>query len=105
MAQNGLKWPRQVSRDPVERLKFTYLQAASSTAATTFTTAMSFFANLASVLRPLREFGFFMGVCAARSLLSTPRFTYFEPFDGHLRAFQGHVQALSEPFSALQSPF
>ena len=39
------------------------VQAASSTAATTFTTAMSFFANLASVLRPLREFGFFMGVC------------------------------------------
>ena len=28
------------TRDPAERLKFTYLQAASSTAATTFTTAM-----------------------------------------------------------------
>eukprot|EP00931_Biecheleriopsis_adriatica_P048929 TRINITY_DN28282_c0_g1_i1.p1 TRINITY_DN28282_c0_g1~~TRINITY_DN28282_c0_g1_i1.p1 ORF type:complete len:1528 (+),score=231.61 TRINITY_DN28282_c0_g1_i1:25-4608(+) len=47
----------------VQRLKYTYMQAATSTAATTFTTAMSFFANLASVLRPLREFGFFMGVC------------------------------------------
>ena len=43
------------------------LKAASSTAATTFTTAMSFFANLASVLRPLREFGFFMGVCVQTS--------------------------------------
>jgi len=53
----------QHSRDPVKRLKFTYTQAASSTAATTFTTAMSFLANLASVLRPLREFGFFMGAC------------------------------------------
>merc|ERR1740117_178344 len=50
----------QHSRDPVKRLKFTYKQAASSTAATTFTTAMSFLANLASSLRPLREFGFFM---------------------------------------------
>ncbi|CAE7373270.1 DISP3 [Symbiodinium natans] len=57
------------TRDPAERLKFTYLQAASSTAATTFTTAMSFFANLASVLRPLREFGFFMGVCVTLAWL------------------------------------
>merc|ERR1712203_644870 len=52
-----------ISRDRVKRLKFTYSQAASSTAATTFTTAMSFLANLASTLRPLREFGFFMGGC------------------------------------------
>mmetsp|Transcript_18194 Transcript_18194/g.31952 ORF Transcript_18194/g.31952 Transcript_18194/m.31952 type:complete len:1478 (+) Transcript_18194:76-4509(+) len=50
------------TQDPIGRLKFTYEQAASATAATTFTTAMSFFANIASVLRPLREFGFFMGV-------------------------------------------
>lgn len=57
------------SREPVDRLKFTYMQAASSTAATTFTTAMSFFANLASVLRPLREFGFFMGVCVTLAWL------------------------------------
>ncbi|CAK8996153.1 unnamed protein product [Durusdinium trenchii] len=57
------------SREPVDRLKFTYLQAASSTAATTFTTAMSFFANLASVLRPLREFGFFMGICVTLAWL------------------------------------
>jgi len=57
------------SKEPVDRLKFTYLQAASSTAATTFTTAMSFFANLASVLRPLREFGFFMGVCVTLAWL------------------------------------
>lgn len=31
--------------------------------ATSVTTALSFFANLASVLKPLREFGFFMGLC------------------------------------------
>jgi len=59
----------QHSRDPVKRLKFTYLQASTSTAATTFTTAMSFLANLASVLRPLREFGFFMGACVVSAWL------------------------------------
>jgi len=59
----------QQSRDPVKRLRFTYMQAATSTAATTFTTAMSFLANLASVLRPLREFGFFMGACVVMAWL------------------------------------
>mmetsp|Transcript_11073 Transcript_11073/g.24399 ORF Transcript_11073/g.24399 Transcript_11073/m.24399 type:complete len:133 (+) Transcript_11073:319-717(+) len=38
-----------------------YEHAAMSCAATTFSTAASFFANLASVLPALREFGFFMG--------------------------------------------
>lgn len=59
----------EYSRDRVERIKYTYMQAATSTAATTFTTTMSFLANLASVLRPLREFGFFMGVCTTSAWL------------------------------------
>jgi len=58
-------WKQSIgeTRDLAGRLRYTYKQAATSTAATTFTTAMSFFANLASVLRPMREFGFFMGSC------------------------------------------
>lgn len=46
-----------------ERIMWSYAQAGRSSFATSFTTAISFFANLASVLKPLREFGFFMGVC------------------------------------------
>jgi len=47
------------------RLRLTHMltHAGSACCATTFTTSMSFFANLASVLQPLREFGFFMGMC------------------------------------------
>eukprot|EP00929_Paragymnodinium_shiwhaense_P026491 TRINITY_DN15763_c0_g1_i8.p1 TRINITY_DN15763_c0_g1~~TRINITY_DN15763_c0_g1_i8.p1 ORF type:complete len:1151 (+),score=176.55 TRINITY_DN15763_c0_g1_i8:1807-5259(+) len=59
----------QHTRDPVQRLRFTYKQASASTAATTFTTCMSFMANLLSSLRPLREFGFFMGVCVVNAWL------------------------------------
>lgn len=64
-------WKQSLSytRDEVKRLKFTYCQAGKSTAATTFTTAMSFIANLASVLRGLREFGFFMGVCVTAAYI------------------------------------
>jgi len=46
-----------------ERLVWTYVHAGKASLATTSTTAVSFFANLASVLKPLREFGFFMGLC------------------------------------------
>ncbi|CAE7524976.1 Disp1 [Symbiodinium natans] len=49
--------------DTVARVKFLYCNAGLACLATTFTTAASFFANLASVLRALREFGFFMGLC------------------------------------------
>mmetsp|Transcript_72469 Transcript_72469/g.172757 ORF Transcript_72469/g.172757 Transcript_72469/m.172757 type:complete len:1597 (+) Transcript_72469:105-4895(+) len=45
------------------RIKYVYQTAGLSCLATSMTTAASFFANLASVLRPLREFGFFMGWC------------------------------------------
>lgn len=45
------------------RVLWTYERAGKASLATTATTALSFFANLASVLKPLREFGFFMGLC------------------------------------------
>jgi len=46
-----------------DRLYWTYRQAIYTSLATTGTTALSFLANLASVIRALRQFGFFMGVC------------------------------------------
>jgi len=39
------------------------MSAGTNCLATSLTTAASFLANLASVLQPLREFGFFMGLC------------------------------------------
>jgi len=50
-------------KDIPGRLLFVYKHAGSACLATSLTTAASFFANLASVLKPLREFGFFMGLC------------------------------------------
>eukprot|EP00913_Durusdinium_trenchii_P022145 g20806.t1 len=50
-------------RPTAERVKFVYRHAGLACLGTTLTTAASFFANLASVLRALREFGFFMGMC------------------------------------------
>lgn len=46
-----------------ERLVWMIVHAGKSCLATTLTTSLSFFANLASVLQPLREFGMFMGLC------------------------------------------
>lgn len=45
------------------RMTWTLVHAGKASLATSVTTALSFFANLASVLKPLREFGFFMGLC------------------------------------------
>mmetsp|Transcript_73427 Transcript_73427/g.174966 ORF Transcript_73427/g.174966 Transcript_73427/m.174966 type:complete len:1301 (+) Transcript_73427:141-4043(+) len=45
------------------RLAWTLGHAARSCLATSLTTSVSFFANVASALRPLREFGLFMGMC------------------------------------------
>jgi predicted RND superfamily exporter protein len=44
------------------RITYVILQAGKSCLATSLTTALSFFANLASVLQPLREFGLFIGL-------------------------------------------
>jgi hypothetical protein len=46
-----------------DRLWFVLVNAGKASFATSLTTALSFFVNLVSVLRPLREFGFFMGFC------------------------------------------
>lgn len=46
-----------------DRFLWTQKNAGKASLATSATTAISFFANLASVLRPLREFGTFMGLC------------------------------------------
>jgi len=54
---------KEESEDYPTRVKYLYRNAGTASAATSMTTACSFFANLASVLRPLREFGFFMGLC------------------------------------------
>jgi len=93
------------SRSPMERLKYTYKQAATSTAATTFTTAMSFLANLASVLRPLREFGFFMGMCVIMAWLIIffgypPMLVVGERCHRRLRScLMGHQQTVPPPGS------
>lgn len=46
-----------------DRIVWTLIYAGKASLATTITTALSFFANLASVLKPLREFGVYMGLC------------------------------------------
>eukprot|EP00931_Biecheleriopsis_adriatica_P056919 TRINITY_DN3375_c0_g1_i1.p1 TRINITY_DN3375_c0_g1~~TRINITY_DN3375_c0_g1_i1.p1 ORF type:complete len:1152 (+),score=185.49 TRINITY_DN3375_c0_g1_i1:103-3558(+) len=46
-----------------DRLIWTLKTAGKASLATTATTAASFFANLASILKSLRDFGFFMGMC------------------------------------------
>jgi predicted RND superfamily exporter protein len=46
-----------------ERLAWTIMHAGRNCLCTSLTTSASFFANLASVLQPLREFGMFLGLC------------------------------------------
>jgi predicted RND superfamily exporter protein len=49
--------------DMEKRVSWTMFHAGKSCMATSVTTSVSFFANLASVLQPLREFGMLMGLC------------------------------------------
>lgn len=58
-------WTIETSSFLSQRLRITYQEAGHATMSTTFTTAVSFWANLLSPLRALREFGFFMGSCVA----------------------------------------
>jgi hypothetical protein len=53
----------KIADDVPTRLSWTALHAGKASLVTTSITAVSFFANIASVLKPLREFGFFMGLC------------------------------------------
>mmetsp|Transcript_152149 Transcript_152149/g.280392 ORF Transcript_152149/g.280392 Transcript_152149/m.280392 type:complete len:1404 (+) Transcript_152149:34-4245(+) len=59
----------QVKDKYVDRLVWTYRHGGAASLATTSVTALSFFANLASVIRALRQIGFFMGLCVAISWL------------------------------------
>ena len=52
------------------RLSWTYQRAVKASLATTSTTALSFLCNMASVIRALRQFGFFMGICVLITWLS-----------------------------------
>lgn len=56
-------WEQSKGRDIDCRLMWMIVHAGESCLATSMTTALSFFANLASALQPLREFGMFMGLC------------------------------------------
>jgi hypothetical protein len=49
--------------DQAVHILYMYRHAGFACLATSLTTSFSFFANLLSALRPLREFGFFMGLC------------------------------------------
>ncbi|CAE8624124.1 unnamed protein product [Polarella glacialis] len=52
-----------------DRLASMLVQAGMSCLSTSVTTALSFYANLASALQPLREFGMFMGNCVMAAYL------------------------------------
>eukprot|EP00443_Scrippsiella_acuminata_P134618 CAMPEP_0115641660 /NCGR_PEP_ID=MMETSP0272-20121206/36428_1 /TAXON_ID=71861 /ORGANISM="Scrippsiella trochoidea, Strain CCMP3099" /LENGTH=260 /DNA_ID=CAMNT_0003078961 /DNA_START=471 /DNA_END=1251 /DNA_ORIENTATION=- len=69
----------KLMEDEMQRLLWTCKQASKASFATTATTSVSFFANLCSVIKPLREFGVFMGLCvvmvwAMLSLVLIPLF-------------------------------
>ncbi|CAE7358429.1 DISP3 [Symbiodinium natans] len=53
----------EVAEKIPNRLAWTYRRAVKASLATTSTTALSFLCNMASVIRALRQFGFFMGLC------------------------------------------
>eukprot|EP00929_Paragymnodinium_shiwhaense_P052509 TRINITY_DN26305_c0_g1_i1.p1 TRINITY_DN26305_c0_g1~~TRINITY_DN26305_c0_g1_i1.p1 ORF type:complete len:1264 (+),score=242.41 TRINITY_DN26305_c0_g1_i1:417-4208(+) len=57
-------WSQSTSLPTIEeRLVWMIVHAGKSCVATSLTTSVSFFANLASCLQALREFGLFMGLC------------------------------------------
>mmetsp|Transcript_87191 Transcript_87191/g.154417 ORF Transcript_87191/g.154417 Transcript_87191/m.154417 type:complete len:1509 (-) Transcript_87191:192-4718(-) len=60
---------KELTADSQRRMAWTIEQSVISCLATTLTTSASFFANLASVLSPLREFGFFVGMCVVGCFL------------------------------------
>jgi len=62
-------WEQSKGQPNESRLMWTIVHAGESCLATSITTALSFFANLASALQPLREFGMFMGLCVMSAYL------------------------------------
>eukprot|EP00927_Polykrikos_kofoidii_P031016 TRINITY_DN26681_c0_g1_i1.p1 TRINITY_DN26681_c0_g1~~TRINITY_DN26681_c0_g1_i1.p1 ORF type:complete len:1328 (-),score=143.38 TRINITY_DN26681_c0_g1_i1:40-3963(-) len=67
-------WAESLKRgnNDTDRLCWTYRQAVKTTLASSLTTSLSFFANLASIIKPLREFGLFMGLCVFFVFLLMP---------------------------------
>lgn len=59
----------EVEKTMQRRIAWTLLHAGRNCLATSLTTAASFFANLFSVLQPLREFGLFMGLSVLSAFL------------------------------------
>eukprot|EP00927_Polykrikos_kofoidii_P007067 TRINITY_DN12886_c0_g2_i3.p1 TRINITY_DN12886_c0_g2~~TRINITY_DN12886_c0_g2_i3.p1 ORF type:complete len:1371 (-),score=151.51 TRINITY_DN12886_c0_g2_i3:56-4168(-) len=55
-----------------DRLRWTYQTGGKASLVTSVATSVSFFANLASVIKPLREFGLFMGLCVVWTFLLMP---------------------------------
>eukprot|EP00929_Paragymnodinium_shiwhaense_P080470 TRINITY_DN41972_c0_g1_i1.p1 TRINITY_DN41972_c0_g1~~TRINITY_DN41972_c0_g1_i1.p1 ORF type:complete len:1498 (+),score=339.93 TRINITY_DN41972_c0_g1_i1:169-4662(+) len=75
----------------LERLAWTYTNGAKATLATSVTTAISFFANMASIIKPLREFGCFMGLCVVfvwllLTIIYVPLCVVDDKYFGGLRA-------------------
>jgi hypothetical protein len=58
-----------VSEEVSERLAFMLVHSGKACLLTTVATSASFFANMANGLRPLREFGFFIGACVVSAFL------------------------------------
>jgi hypothetical protein len=98
----------RVTSKPDIRLAWMLIHAGKSCLATSLTTSVSFFANLASILQPLREFGLFMGLCVMTAfvlvcLLLPPLIMLNEARmarkrvsnEGMLVEFTGDVAALS----------
>eukprot|EP00439_Symbiodinium_sp_Y106_P021679 s3173_g2.t1 len=56
-------WEQERHRQLDRLVAVVLMEAGKNCFATSLTTAASFLANMASVLQPLREFGFFMGLC------------------------------------------
>lgn len=93
-------WRASVRRRAKEadRLAWTYRHAGGASFATTATTALSFFANLASAIRALRQFAFLMGLCVVFawiliSLIYTPLCIWNERL--HKKCFKGRAERLA----------
>jgi hypothetical protein len=77
--------------DHALRLQWTYGHAGRASFVTTATTCLSFFANLVSVIRALRQFGFFMGLCVMLAwLLVTTIYAPLMVLDERIQWFRLH---------------
>eukprot|EP00435_Cladocopium_sp_Y103_P014355 s43_g3.t1 len=85
-------WEQEAHLPMEDRIPAVLMSAGVNCLATSLTTSASFLANLASVLQPLREFGFFMGLCVLWCFASRPhqagqiprRLTFHNDFNSSL---------------------